>query len=329
MRPIWNVIATLHGREAPEQWVVCGNHRDAWTYGAIDPNSGTIAMLEMARALGALSKGGWKPRRTIVLASWDGEEYGLLGSTEWAEAQRGAAGAQAAAYINVDVAVAGKDFRVNGYARPARRAGRSAGRGQRPGPRRQPGPGLARQGLGRGQGRVGAPEPRATLARRARPAVRDERAAARQRVGLHRVRRPSRDPLARFALRGEPRHLPLDVRRLRVPGPGHRPGLHVPRGDGRSVVAGHPAAGRGGGAAAALLDHRAVRARRAAGDRGSRRRRERRRRRDSGSSPPTSRRSRGGDPPARRRARRSSDAPTTRSRAGHGRVGRPRRRTPR
>ncbi len=114
VRPIWNVIAKMAGRERPDQWVVCGNHRDAWTYGAIDPNSGTIAMLEMARAIGELVKGGWKPRRTIVLASWDGEEYGLLGSTEWCEANAAALGAQAVAYINVDAAVSGRDLRVNG-----------------------------------------------------------------------------------------------------------------------------------------------------------------------------------------------------------------------
>jgi N-acetylated-alpha-linked acidic dipeptidase len=114
VRPIWNVIAKLTGRERPDQWVVCGNHRDAWTYGAVDPNSGTITMLEMARGIGELAKSGWKPRRTIVLASWDGEEYGLLGSTEWAEANAAALGAQAVAYLNVDVAVSGRDIRVNG-----------------------------------------------------------------------------------------------------------------------------------------------------------------------------------------------------------------------
>jgi N-acetylated-alpha-linked acidic dipeptidase len=114
VRPIWDVIATLKGRERPDAWVVCGNHRDAWTYGAVDPNSGTICMLEMARAIGALAKAGWRPRRTLVLCSWDGEEYGLLGSTEWAEAHAGELTKQAVAYLNVDVAVGGKDFRVNG-----------------------------------------------------------------------------------------------------------------------------------------------------------------------------------------------------------------------
>jgi len=114
VRPIWNVIATLKGRERPDQWVMCGNHRDAWTYGAVDPNSGTICLLEMARSLGSLAKGGWHPRRSIVLCSWDGEEYGLLGSTEYAEGAAQALATKAAAYINVDVAVAGRNFRVNG-----------------------------------------------------------------------------------------------------------------------------------------------------------------------------------------------------------------------
>src|SRR5205823_4398090 len=113
VRPIWDVIATLRGREAPEQRVICGNHRDAWTYGAVDPNSGTICLLEMARALGALARSGWRPRRSIVLCSWDGEEYGLLGSTEWTEAHARDL-ADAVAYINVDTAVGGKDFRASG-----------------------------------------------------------------------------------------------------------------------------------------------------------------------------------------------------------------------
>jgi N-acetylated-alpha-linked acidic dipeptidase len=114
VRPIWNVVATLRGREQPDQWVLCGNHRDAWTYGAVDPNSGTVCMLEMARAIGELAKGGWRPRRTLMLCSWDGEEYGLLGSTEWCEAREPELQRKAVAYLNVDVAVAGKDFRANG-----------------------------------------------------------------------------------------------------------------------------------------------------------------------------------------------------------------------
>lgn len=114
VRPIWNVIATLEGREHPEQLVIAGNHRDAWNHGAIDPNSGTIALLEMARVLGQQAQAGWRPRRTIMLGSWDGEEYGLLGSTEWAEANDARLTKGAVAYLNVDVAVSGDNLRVNG-----------------------------------------------------------------------------------------------------------------------------------------------------------------------------------------------------------------------
>ncbi|HEV2117437.1 MAG TPA: M28 family metallopeptidase [Terriglobales bacterium] len=108
-RTIWDVIGTIPGSEQPEQWVVAGNHRDAWVYGAVDPNSGTTALLEAARGLGELLHSGWKPKRTIVLGSWDGEEQGLIGSTEWAE-QHAPELAQAAAYLNVDVAVSGSNF---------------------------------------------------------------------------------------------------------------------------------------------------------------------------------------------------------------------------
>src|SRR5262249_8378494 len=82
VRPIGNVIATIKGEVEPDRWVMIGNHRDAWVYGAVDPSSGTAATLEMCRALGEAVKGGWKPRRTLVYASWDAEEYGLVGSTE-------------------------------------------------------------------------------------------------------------------------------------------------------------------------------------------------------------------------------------------------------
>lgn len=114
VRPIWNVVATLTGREFPEQKVLLGNHRDAWTYGAIDPNSGTVCMLEVGRALGQLAREGWRPRRSIVLCSWDGEEYGLLGSTEWGEANAVDLGRNAVAYLNVDGAVSGRDLGVAG-----------------------------------------------------------------------------------------------------------------------------------------------------------------------------------------------------------------------
>ena len=101
-RPIYDVIATLKGASSPDQWVVRGNHHDAWVNGAEDPISGLVAELEEARALGMLVKQGWQPRRTIVYAAWDGEEPGLLGSTEWAEAHDTELKAKAVAYINSD-----------------------------------------------------------------------------------------------------------------------------------------------------------------------------------------------------------------------------------
>jgi N-acetylated-alpha-linked acidic dipeptidase len=108
-RTIWNVIGVVKGSEMPEQWVVSGNHRDAWVYGAVDPNSGTAAQLEAVHGIGELLKTGWKPKRTIVFASWDGEEEGLIGSTEFVE-QYGKELDNAAAYFNMDVGVGGPNF---------------------------------------------------------------------------------------------------------------------------------------------------------------------------------------------------------------------------
>src|SRR5580658_6243032 len=108
-RTLWDVIGRIAGSEAPNQWVIAGNHRDAWVYGAVDPNSGTAAMLESAHGIGELLKSGWKPKRTMIFASWDGEEEGLMGSTEWAE-QHEPELANAAAYFNMDVADSGPKF---------------------------------------------------------------------------------------------------------------------------------------------------------------------------------------------------------------------------
>jgi N-acetylated-alpha-linked acidic dipeptidase len=102
IRPLWNVVARIPGSRWPDQWVVLGNHHDAWVNGAEDPISGMIAVEEMARSLGALLKTGWRPERTIIIAAWDGEEWGLLGSTEWAEKYAGALRENGIAYINSD-----------------------------------------------------------------------------------------------------------------------------------------------------------------------------------------------------------------------------------
>ena len=109
-RTIWDVVARIDGSQDKDRWVVLGNHRDAWVFGAVDPNSGTAAMLEVARGYGELLKKGWTPKRTIILCSWDAEEYGLIGSTEWAEENADELREKAVAYLNVDVAVSGGTF---------------------------------------------------------------------------------------------------------------------------------------------------------------------------------------------------------------------------
>jgi len=101
-RPLYDVVARIPGARWPDQWVVFGNHHDAWVNGAEDPLSGMVAVEEMARSLSTLLKSGWRPDRTIVIAGWDGEEWGLLGSTEWAEKHGDELKQKAVAYINSD-----------------------------------------------------------------------------------------------------------------------------------------------------------------------------------------------------------------------------------
>jgi N-acetylated-alpha-linked acidic dipeptidase len=102
LKPVYDVIATLHGSVYPDQWVVRGNHHDGWVMGAADPLSGQVALMNEAKALGTLYRQGWRPKRTIVYASWDGEEPGLLGSTEWAEAHADELQRKAVLYVNTD-----------------------------------------------------------------------------------------------------------------------------------------------------------------------------------------------------------------------------------
>ncbi|KAL5545635.1 hypothetical protein UlMin_005322 [Ulmus minor] len=104
---IHNVFAVIRGLEEPDRYVLLGNHRDAWTYGAVDPNSGTAALLDIARRFALLMRSGWTPRRTIILCSWDAEEFGMIGSTEWVEQNLVNLGSKAVAYLNVDCAVQG------------------------------------------------------------------------------------------------------------------------------------------------------------------------------------------------------------------------------
>ena len=101
-RPLYNVVARIPGATRPDEWIIFGNHHDAWVSGADDPISGAVSLMETARGLGELLKSGWRPSRTIILALWDGEEWGLLGSTEWAEKHDAELKQKAAVYINTD-----------------------------------------------------------------------------------------------------------------------------------------------------------------------------------------------------------------------------------
>jgi hypothetical protein len=110
---IWNVLGRIKGWEQEDKTIIVGNHRDAWCVGGADPGSGTAVFLEIVRIFGELMKLGWQPARSITFASWDGEEYNLIGSTEWVEDNIDDLRRNAMAYLNVDVAVSGPEFRVS------------------------------------------------------------------------------------------------------------------------------------------------------------------------------------------------------------------------
>ncbi|XP_069165777.1 N-acetylated-alpha-linked acidic dipeptidase 2-like isoform X2 [Procambarus clarkii] len=114
VRRSYNVIATIRGDVEPDRYVLLGNHRDAWGYGAADPSSGTSQMLETARVLGQLITEGWRPRRTLVFCSWGAEEYGLIGSTEWVEEHVNKLQERAVMYLNTDICASGPIIEVPG-----------------------------------------------------------------------------------------------------------------------------------------------------------------------------------------------------------------------
>ncbi len=107
-RPIYNVIARIPGSQFPDQWIMYGNHHDAWVNGAADPSSGLASLLETARALAERSKAGWKPKRTVLFGIWDAEEFGLIGSTEWAEKHADELGRKLVVYLNSDMSGKGR-----------------------------------------------------------------------------------------------------------------------------------------------------------------------------------------------------------------------------
>jgi N-acetylated-alpha-linked acidic dipeptidase len=110
IRPIWTVTGRITGSEHPDQLVIVGNHRDAWVYGGVDPSSGSAALMELVNSLGHLARSGWRPKRTIVFASWDAEEFTLTSSTEWGEEHRDKLQDHTVAYLNVDSAASGPQF---------------------------------------------------------------------------------------------------------------------------------------------------------------------------------------------------------------------------
>jgi len=107
---IYNVVGTLKGKTYPDEWIILGCHYDAWAFGATDPNSGTAMLLSLSETLGKLAKEGNRPERSILIAHWDAEEHGVIGSTEWVEQLKTELQANAVAYINLDGAVSGKRF---------------------------------------------------------------------------------------------------------------------------------------------------------------------------------------------------------------------------
>jgi N-acetylated-alpha-linked acidic dipeptidase len=110
VRPIWTVVGRIRGAKHPDEAVIVGNHRDAWIFGGVDPSSGSAAMMELARGLGALARRGARPDRTIIFASWDAEEFTLTSSTEWGEENEAMLREGAVAYLNVDSAASGPHF---------------------------------------------------------------------------------------------------------------------------------------------------------------------------------------------------------------------------
>ena len=211
LRTLWDVIGRVRGATLPDEWVVAGNHRDAWVYGAVDPNSGTSAMLEAVHGVGDLLRSGWRPKRTLIFASWDGEEEGLIGSTEWVE-QHESELANAAAYFNMDVAVSGSKFGASAvpslkqFLRDVESRTQSQGRNRLRGLAKGFAGGRARRAVSRGGVRR----------KPSRPCGAGEQRRSRRRLGqrfrLHRVSAASGSSVERCELERSLRGLSLGLR---------------------------------------------------------------------------------------------------------------------
>ena len=243
-RTIWDVIGKIKGAEYPDEWVVAGNHRDAWVYGAVDPNSGTAAMLEAVHGIGALLKEGWRPKRTMVFCSWDAEEEGLIGSTEWVE-QHAKDLERAVLYFNADVAVAGPDFSASAV--PSLKQFLRDVTKSVPSPAGPVGLRRVEKCPARGQR---TPPLQCALGRRC--------AGGRSGVGIgfHALPAARRRALHGHRLDRALRRLSLGLRQLRLVHPQCRSALHLFAGDGPRVRSGGAAHGRHRRAALRLRDLR-------------------------------------------------------------------------
>ena len=248
LKPIYNVIGRIRGSVEPEKLVIAGNHRDAWNHGAVDPNSGTAAQIELARGLAAAMKTGWRPKRTILLASWDAEEYGLVGSTEWAEEHAAELQRNAVAYLNCDSAATGPDLGLSGT--PSLLALAMGAARDVPDPKAGGSVGASWESR---QRTTWAPADADRPQRQAGRHVLPSSGPARLRLGLHRLHRSPRHPVGGLQLLGQLRRLSLRLRQLPVDGDVRRSRISLSRRGGAIVGADGDASGRRGRAATALF----------------------------------------------------------------------------
>ena len=245
LKTIYDVIAVMKGSTYPNQWVIRGNHHDGWVFGAWDPLAGNIAVMAEAKAIGSLAKAGWKPKRTLVYASWDAEEPGLIGSTEWAETHAAELQKKAVLYVNSDTN--GRGFLFAGGSHSYQHLVNEVA-----GVVMDPETGVTVLDRLRARVRIDGPEPQRERGRRAGVKEgrgirsRDADRGAGLRLGLHALSPAPRHLLDQCGLRRGGRrcgHLPFDVRLVRPFHPVWRPEIPLRGRAGRDRRA--PRAARG------------------------------------------------------------------------------------